>query len=127
MMTSSSTRKHAGAGPRSSRHPALRPHRRFPENCRTSLVAISESKSTRQSKQGSRDDPKPQTLAVCWWPIHAEMVAQDVFLSLGFLLAPCFMPVVIHDFKMVGANLFTLGQSCQSPAFARSKLKMCRA
>jgi hypothetical protein len=34
------------------------------------------------------------------------MVAQDVFLRLGFLFGCCLMPVVIHDFKMVGADLF---------------------
>jgi hypothetical protein len=59
-----------------------------------------------QSKQGSHDDPKPQTLSVCWWPIHAKMVAQDVLLRLGFLFGCCLIPVVIDDFKMVGADLF---------------------
>jgi hypothetical protein len=34
------------------------------------------------------------------------MVAEDVSLRLGFLFGCCFMPVVIHDFKMVGADLF---------------------
>jgi hypothetical protein len=34
------------------------------------------------------------------------MVAQDVFLRLGFLFGCCWIPVVIDDFKMVGADLF---------------------
>src|SRR5450755_2678476 len=45
-----------------------------------------------QGKQGSHDDPKPQTLPVCWWPIHAKMVAQDIFLRSGFLFGCCLVP-----------------------------------